>query len=290
MSSPYPLSENLAIEHARAREWDGVRIELTDYACTGRVLQRWPHEQDTRLSVILDEVGRDRIEPRLGADQPSPIAPRPRDLHFTPAGMALWGYSADVRFVQHAALRLDATRLRERLHLGPPGPGAQAPRLQFSDDRLWTLVKLLSDAIDDPDPSTELYGDSLTTAIAARLFEPAESLVAPNRGLSALQLRDAISYLEAHLPARVALADLAALAGMSPSHYARAFKVSTGSAPYQWQLQARVEQAKCLLLDTNASLQAVAEATGFADAVHFGRTFRKLTGATPAAWRADRLN
>ena len=34
--------------------------------------------------------------------------------------------------------------------------------------------------------------------------------------------------------------------------------------------------------------ESVAEATGFADAVHFGRTFRKLTGATPAAWRRDR--
>jgi transcriptional regulator GlxA family with amidase domain len=45
-----------------------------------------------------------------------------------------------------------------------------------------------------------------------------------------------------------------------------------------------------LLIDTRASLDQVAETTGFADAVHFGRTFRKITGATPAAWRRDRKN
>jgi transcriptional regulator GlxA family with amidase domain len=58
-------------------------------------------------------------------------------------------------------------------------------------------------------------------------------------------------------------------------------------APYQWQLDARIRQAQALLLDTDASLEDVAEATGFADAVHFGRTFRKLAGATPAIWRRE---
>ena len=54
------------------------------------------------------------------------------------------------------------------------------------------------------------------------------------------------------------------------------------------QLDARVRRAQALLIDTRASLDQVAETTGFADAVHFGRTFRKITGATPAAWRRDR--
>jgi AraC family transcriptional regulator len=61
-------------------------------------------------------------------------------------------------------------------------------------------------------------------------------------------------------------------------------------APYRWQLDARIRRAQLLLINTNTSLDDVAEATGFADAVHFGRTFRKLTGATPAAWRHDRKN
>jgi len=53
---------------------------------------------------------------------------------------------------------------------------------------------------------------------------------------------------------------------------------------------ARIRRAQALLIDSSASLDECGEATGFADAVHFGRTFRKFTGATPAAWRNDRKN
>jgi AraC family transcriptional regulator len=59
-------------------------------------------------------------------------------------------------------------------------------------------------------------------------------------------------------------------------------------APYRWQLEARVKRAQSLLLDTRASLEQVAEATGFADAVHFGKAFRNITGMTPAVWRKAR--
>jgi AraC family transcriptional regulator len=108
-------------------------------------------------------------------------------------------------------------------------------------------------------------------------------------GQSGNRDQDAMGYLEAKMPQRVDLATLAQLAGLSQSHYSRAFKAATGLAPYQWQLQSRVERAQDLLLNTNGSLEVIADATGFADAVHFGRTFRKMTGATPAAWRTDRM-
>jgi transcriptional regulator GlxA family with amidase domain len=163
-----------------------------------------------------------------------------------------------------------------------------APRLRFADDRIWSLARLLAEAIDDDsDPSTQLYCDGLTTAITARLFSPPSSRVGHASGLTPWRLRRVIDYLNANLPERVNLTDLAELAGLSPAHFSRAFKVSTGMAPYQWQLDARIRRAQAQLLDTDASLDDVAEATGFADAVHFGRTFRKLTGAAPAAWRRE---
>ena len=66
--------------------------------------------------------------------------------------------------------------------------------------------------------------------------------------------------------------------GLAPSYFSHALKASTGSAPYQWQLQARIQRAQALLLFASKSLDDVAEATGFADAAHFTRMFRKLTG------------
>ncbi len=210
-------------------------------------------------------------------------------MHFAPADIELWGYTADARFVKDVSLSFDMPTLCERLQI-PSGTGLlDVPRLRFTDDRVWSLAKLLAEAVQDPDPGTQLYGDSLIAAIAARLLEPPKTADKPAAGLSPRQLRDAIMFLDAQLPARVDLATLSALADLSQSHYSRAFKASTGVAPYQWQLRARIERAKDLLMNTSRSLDHVAEATGFADAVHFGRVFRKVTGSTPAAWRLDRL-
>jgi len=269
------------------RAWNGVGVDVSEFHCAGRVTHHLCYETETRLSVLLEELG-GHCEPRLRKDQPCPIGYVPRHMHFAPAGMETWGYSADIRFVKDTTLTFDLAVLGERLATELDADATTTPRLRFSDDRIWTLVRLLSEAASDPDPSMQLYGDALTAAISARLFADRPEPSANAKGLAPWQLRRVVEYLDAHLPKRVDLAHLADLAGLSQSHFSRAFKASTGIAPYRWQLDARIRRAQALLMDTRASLDEVAEATGFADAVHFGRTFRKLTGATPAAWRHDR--
>ncbi|WP_046115961.1 helix-turn-helix domain-containing protein [Aquincola tertiaricarbonis] len=272
-----------------SRCWNGMIVDLNERACTGRVLcQLERHEDLTRLGAQLEEVGRDPAETRSAANTPNPLGYQPRHLYFAPAEMKLWGHSADIRYVKCATISFPFKVIQERLGIVQPAGLAETPQLRFNDDRLWTLIKLLTEAIDDVDPTAQLYGDSLTAAIAAKLLVRATEPKGSYRGLSPLQLKDAIGYLEDRMPKKVELSALAELAGLSQSHYCRAFKVSTGLAPYQWQLQARIERAKDLLLTTNRPLDDVAEATGFADAVHFGRTFRRMIGVPPAAWRVDR--
>lgn len=282
-----PLPENVLKHSVLQRTWNGVGVSVSEFHCAGRVAQHLLHEDETRLSVLLEEVGT-HCEPRLRENEPCPIAYTPRHMHFAPAGMEMWGYSDYTRFVRDATVTFNLSTLSERLALDLDGDVSTAPRLRFSDDRIWTLVKLLAEVMTDPDPSVQLYGDGLTAAIAARLFSDRTPPQAEGRGLAPWQLRRVVEYLDSQLPMRVDLADLAALTRLSQSHFSRAFKASTGMAPYRWQLDARIRRAQALLMATPLSLDDVAEATGFADAVHFGRTFRKLTGATPAAWRNDR--
>jgi AraC family transcriptional regulator len=284
-----PLPENVVGLSVSRRAWNGVGVDISEFHCAGRVVHHLCYESKTRLSVLLEEVG-GHCEPRLRENQPCPIGYMPRHMHFAPAGMEMWGYSSNIRFVRDATLTFDLTLLGDRLATEFNADATATPRLRFSDDRIWTMVRLLADAVNDRDPSAQLYGDGLTVAIAARLFAHPPEAGVEAKGLAPWQLRRVVEYLDAHLPKRVDLAHLAGLVGLSQSHFSRAFKGSTGMAPYHWQLDARIRRAQALMIDTRASLDEVAEATGFADAVHLGRTFRKLTGATPAGWRRDRKN
>lgn len=289
MSNSVDLPENLLSFSSSARHWNGVRVEVGEFNCAGRVLHRLGDEHEVRLSVLMEEVGRGRCEPRLRPDSPCHVDYKPRHMNFSPAGMEVWGFSDHVLYAKDVSLIFDIPLLSDSLVLPAVSSQVDVPRMRFTDDRIWTLARLLAGAVNDPDPSAQLYGDSLTAAIATQLFNQPKGNTEVAGRLSPRQFRDVMAYLDAHLPARVDLATLAALAGLSQSHFCRAFKASTGLAPYRWQLQARIERAKTLLLVSTGSLEVVAEATGFADAVHFGRTFRNLTGATPAAWRQDRL-
>lgn len=279
-----PLPENVLSLSVARRSWNGVCLDVISSRCAGRVAHHLCYESHTRIGALLEEVG-SPCEPRLREHEPCAMPYVPRHLYVVPAGMEVWGFSADMRFVKDAILTFDLDAIGDRLQQTLAHDLGTTPRLRFSDDRLWTLIKLLTDVVDDGDPSTQLYGDGLTAAIVATVMSRPRSSGREVTGLAPWQLRRVLDYLDAHLSQRVELATLATLVGLSQSHFSHAFRVSTGVAPYRWQLEARIQRAKRLLIETRASLEQIAESTGFADAVHFGRTFRRLTGAPPAAWR-----
>ncbi|NNB98445.1 helix-turn-helix domain-containing protein [Corallococcus exiguus] len=282
-----PLPENVVDISVSRRKWNGICVDVNATRCSGPAEHPLCLESHTRLSALLEEVGVP-CEPRLREGRPCAIGYVPRQLNLIPAGMPLWGYSANSRLVRDAVLTFDLKDLGERLGqpLSPTELGA--PRLRFVDDRLWTLMRLLADVVDDDDPATQLYGDGLTAALFARLGSRRGERPSTRKGLAPWQLRRVLDFMESRLPGRVELSELAALVDLSQAHFSRAFKASTGVAPYQWQLRARLERAQAMMLSTPASLEQVAEATGFADAVHFGKAFRRAHGTTPARWRRDR--
>jgi AraC family transcriptional regulator len=81
------------------------------------------------------------------------------------------------------------------------------------------------------------------------------------------------------------LAELAAQAGVHPVHVAAAFRRYYGCTVGQYLRRRRIEFA-CHQLTTSATTLAdIALSAGFADQSHFCRTFKRLTGLTPAAYR-----
>ncbi len=103
-------------------------------------------------------------------------------------------------------------------------------------------------------------------------------------GLAPWQLRRAKDVL-ADWAKRPSLADLARPCGISPAHFSRAFKATTGKTPTTWLTEQRIGRAVDLVRDSAMPLAEIAINCGFADQAHFTRTFTRLKGQSPAVWR-----
>lgn len=168
---------------------------------------------------------------------------------------------------------------------------------ELRDDRIVArdaTLRLLLDqyaahAADENIPPSTLEMDARAVLVAAHLVRYHSNRTQPRNSLSgnlsALQLKTAIDYLEAHLDRNPRLADIAAAVGLSPHYFCTAFARSTGRAPHQFLMARRIDRAKQLLLE-DQPLVEVALDCGFSSQSHFTTVFRKIAGATPAAWRA----
>ena len=107
-----------------------------------------------------------------------------------------------------------------------------------------------------------------------------------SRGGLSPGLRNRIcEYIESHLDERISLDGLSSMAGLSPYHFARAFRRSLGMPPHGYLLQRRLERVKQLIRESKLPLSEIALATGFADQSHLARHFRRVTGMSPSLAR-----
>jgi AraC-like DNA-binding protein len=159
----------------------------------------------------------------------------------------------------------------------------------YQDDAIRHLGEALLPAIDQPHTASELYVSHVALALLSRLtalhgVEP-HLLSQLRGGLAPWQERRAKDMLIANLDGRIGLEALAAECRLSRSHFARAFKNSTGLSPLRWLAMQRVDRAKIFLQTTAFSLEQIATSCGFSDASHLARTFRHVTGFRPGDWR-----
>jgi AraC-like DNA-binding protein len=104
-------------------------------------------------------------------------------------------------------------------------------------------------------------------------------------GLPVYKLRQIAEFIRAHMDQQISVAQLARVASLSPFHFHREFKRSTGLTPGKYISKVRVDQAKTLLSETQLSLAQVALHVGFTDQSHFTTAFRRATSMTPRAYR-----
>jgi AraC family transcriptional regulator len=204
----------------------------------------------------------------------------PGSLWITPAGAPMTHQFRDT--CRWGAVELSAEKMRFvlRRELEPRGDFGTV------DGALSAMVRALLDEATTGGSSGSLFIDQLTTAIAMRLACHAPSGIerVPTRsGIGKNRLSRVTDLIEGTLESAITVGDLAAVAGLSPAHFARAFKRETNETPHAFVMRRRIERARELMA-SGTSIAEAALGCGFTDQAHLSRVFKLRFGMTPGVF------
>ncbi len=180
--------------------------------------------------------------------------PGPRHLwiHFSPGVAAMRDWLEPRAVTITPPLRALLAWLRRALAERPPEP--------------WTVGEL---------------GQSFLHAVFAAVGPASAPATEP-------RLRTVLLAIERCLAQPPEIAELAQLAHLSESRFARWFREAKGETPAAYMRRRRVAEACRRLAFSDDSVEQVAEALGFANRFHFGRVFKNVLGETPGAFKRRR--
>jgi AraC family transcriptional regulator len=213
---------------------------------------------------------------------------------YTPGEMILCRRSTEEWVHWHSPIQMLLITVPDQMfHSVAEEMGGRAPELNgtplLEDERIRALVEAAEADLANGSPAGRIYTDSIGRALAAALMHSQGGLRSPMRhyrgGLSPVQLRRVTSFVHENLHEDVSLMQMAEEARLSPAYFSQVFRQSTGVAPHQFVLRARVERAKELLLKEDARVLDVAIACGFQTQQHFARVFRALCKMSPTQFR-----
>ena len=255
---------------------------VTDTFCTQAVAE---------ALVVVVTSGTYRIESAKGG--------RWTRAHYHPGSVGLTapGNTSVLRWRATGPLPLESVQIRLSAALVKDvmqtlaGSAAPFPDvLQLDDPYVAATGKAVASALRQRAPA--LYADSLAHTLTAHLVlaSSGRSSPLPAHGLGHDTLRQVTDYIRDNFSASLTTADLAAVAQLSPFHFLRMFRQSTGTTPYQYVVEVRMRRAAELLQRTDRPVAQVAAACGYQSPGHFATAFRRHFGTTPASFRAQQAS
>lgn len=157
-----------------------------------------------------------------------------------------------------------------------------------------TVARLLAAATVALDTDRRVTHRCIQRAAALLGIDPSpgedrsESRLHQPSGLASWQANRLRSYIEDKLDSTIRAGDLAAVVRLSKSHFFRAFRETFGESPLSYVMKHRMVRAQ-KLMRSRLPLSRVALECGMCDQAHFSRTFRRIVGINPMAWRRQFL-
>lgn len=236
------------------------------------------------LNVTIDG-GTALTGARVGGELLYEGVDEPGALTFVPAHADRhgWATATDMRFVglffhPRLAGRLSDVDLAAKI----------APRVNDRDKLIHAHLALLAQELRDGDEPDLAFMEHTIGLFVRRLLKRNPEIDAPrgsNGRLASHVLRRIAEYVDEHLAHSISLSELASVADMPVFRFSRAFKQSTGLAPYQYILRRRVRRAEHLLATTATPISEIAFTTGFSSQSHLTTAFTRFAGRPPNAYR-----
>lgn len=154
------------------------------------------------------------------------------------------------------------------------------------DDRLMcALVRFLHSVSNEPDRRvlSSLYLQEIVYRVLQR-EQFTRTLHFANRCDTTASIAGAMTYIRTHLAEPLTVAILANQVNLSASAFTRTFRDLTGTSPYRFVKEMRLEHARRLLLERRLGVGDVAAAVGYTSTSHFIKEFRGRFGTTPRGY------
>ena len=155
------------------------------------------------------------------------------------------------------------------------------------DDSLVEKLKLLSQE-DVETVADDLRSQALITEIIAIVFQR-YNIELPEQFEKDLKRFEAVIQLIENSPRRKwRIPELARQVGLGQVQFSKEFKRVFGIPPAKFIMSKRLEHARYMLLNSNRTLEDIADSLGFSDAFHFSKSFKAGIGLSPKEFRIRR--
>jgi AraC family transcriptional regulator len=179
----------------------------------------------------------------------------------------------------------------------PPASEFIHGNISISTSSRWMVARLLATATSTLEADRlmartciERAADLLGVDLNRTSSEPPPRVHLPRGGLAPWQAQLVSRYIREHLSSSIRIATLAQMVQLSVSHFFRAFRCSFAESPRSYIERRRVMRGQQLMLNSDFSLAEIALEIGMCDQAHFCRTFRRVVGINPNAWRRQNLS
>ena len=162
------------------------------------------------------------------------------------------------------------------------------PKLGVDDPLVANLIHGLKAEVEKGADASGAYAYALASMLAIHIAQKYSRDATASRetsgGLTRRQVSQVVDFINERFSENLTLNTLAEVAKLSPFHFARLFKQSTGITPHQYVIQVRIGKGKEMLISSGMPIAEVARQVGFCDQSHFGTHFKRAYGVTPRAF------